>query len=243
MSVTGQRTGHGPGASQSFVPYSASCIMMLQHWSGRELATNLREDFTITEKARLLWNLREPSLWTLVGTHYLVIVVLLTQHCWQGTAHGEKKKNAGEIFHFKGCAKWRFTICCFLYQFLFTCVCKLGLIIITFKTYDYFFQNSLLGFPPSKALRLNVNVKTLFETQNQNVQFKGNPGKEPNSHTRHRVVAGETQLARNVTSDGIKLIFLRCVAVAACSEECADCALLGCVPTRGHAESWTLVRE
>ena len=85
----------------------------------------------------------------------------------------------------------------------------------------------MLGFPPSKALRLNVNVKTLFETQNQNVQFKGNPGKEPNSHTRHRVVAGETQLARNVTSDGIKLIFLRCVAVAAWSEEeCADCALL-----------------
>ena len=167
----------------------------------------------------------------------------MTQHCWQGTAHGEKKKNAGEIFHFKGCAKWRFTICCFLYQFLFTCVCKLGLIIITFKTYDYFFQNSLLGFPPSKASRLNVNVKTLFETQNQNVQFKGNPGKEPNSHTRHRVVAGETQLARNVTSDGIKLIFLRCVAVAAWSEECADCALLGCVPTRGHADRWTLVRK
>ena len=178
---------------------------------------------------------------TLVGTHYLIIVVMLTQHCWQGTAYGEKKKNAGEIFHFKGCAKWRFTICCFLFQYLFTCVCKLGLIIITFKTYDYFFQNSLLGFPPSKALRLNVNVKTLFETQNQNVQFKGNPGKEPNSHTRHRVVAGETHLARNVTSDGIKLIFLRCVAVAAWSEEeCADCALLGCVPTRGHAEGWTL---
>ena len=159
---------------------------------------------------------------------------MLTQHCWQGTAYGEKKKNAGEIFHFKGCAKWRFTICCFLFQYLFTCVCKLGLIIITFKTYDYFFQNSLLGFPPSKALRLNVNVKTLFETQNQNVQFKGNPGKEPNSHTRHRVVAGETHLARNVTSDGIKLIFLRCVAVAACSEEeCADCALLAMSPHGG----------
>ena len=219
-------TGHGPGASQSFVQYSHTDIILVRTSARDE---SLRRFHYLGECPLTVKSSRTP-----VWTHYLIIVVMLTQHCWQGTAHGEKNKNAGEIFHFKGCAKWRFTICCFLYQFLFTCVCKLGLIIITFKTYDYFFQNSLLGFPPSKALRLNVNVKTLFETQNQNVQFKGNPGKEPNSHTRHRVVAGETQLARNVTSDGIKLIFLRCVAVAAWSEEeCAGCALLAMSPHGG----------